>query len=289
MTGFGKASGELNGVVVSVEVSSVNHRFLDVSVRMPSEWSAVEPVLRELLSKRVSRGKVSVNVNRRRGGEAAQTLRFDADIARRYVEASRELAHLAGNEQGRLTVDALAQLEGVFYFAEEQADLDATKTLLAALLENAAAGLNDMRRTEGAALKTELVARLGTIRAALERVAGRLPEINRFYEERLRERLRALALEAGIREERLALEAALMSEKGDVTEEAVRIKAHLEHALEIMDSAEPSGRQLNFLTQELQREINTLGSKVRDTAVVRETLDMKAELEKFREQIQNIE
>ncbi len=289
MTGFGKASGELNGVVVSVEVSSVNHRFLDVSVRMPSEWSAVEPVLRELLSKRVSRGKVSVNVNRRRGGEAAQTLRFDADIARRYVEASRELAHLAGNEQSRLTVDALAQLEGVFYFAEEQADLDATKTLLAVLLENAASGLNDMRRTEGAALKTELVARLGTIRAALERVAGRLPEVNRLYEERLRERLRALALEAGIREERLALEAALMAEKGDVTEEAVRLKAHLEHALEIMDSPEPSGRQLNFLTQELQREINTLGSKVRDTAVVRETLDMKAELEKFREQIQNIE
>ncbi|MEK7795483.1 MAG: DUF1732 domain-containing protein, partial [Candidatus Hydrogenedentota bacterium] len=89
--------------------------------------------------------------------------------------------------------------------------------------------------------------------------------------------------------ERLALEAALMAEKGDVTEEAVRLKAHLEHALEIMDSPEPSGRQLNFLTQELQREINTLGSKVRDTAVVRETLDMKAELEKFREQIQNIE
>lgn len=289
MTGFGKAGREFNGDVVSVEVSSVNHRFFDCGVRLPSVWNALEPIAKETVRKRLSRGKIWVVVTRKRGPQSrGQTVFFDAEIARQYVAASRELVQLLGSME-TLSVDVLAQLEGVFYQEETEEDLEQAQSVLVAVLDDALARLNEMRLTEGTALAEELRRRIWLIAEALAAVERRLPELNALYEERLRARILELKGDTAITEDRIAMEIALMADKGDVTEEVVRIKTHLEHADQLLASEEPVGRELNFLVQEFQREVNTLGSKVRDGDVIKEVLRMKSELERFREQIQNIE
>lgn len=288
MTGFGKGTREFSGTTVSVELSSVNHRYLEQGLRIPSEWSVLEPVVRETVKAHLSRGKVNVAVVRKRGSAAGQTLKFDAEVARQYVEASKDLGDMLGTSDP-LTVGALAQFEGVFYYEENESDLEAVKTALVGSLEEALEGLNAMRSAEGEVLSRDLALRLKLIREALSVVEERLPALNEQYEKRLLERIHDLNDAAGLAEDRIAVEVAMMAEKGDVTEEVVRLKSHFGHAAELLGSDKPVGRELNFLAQEFQREINTLGAKVRDSDVARQVLYMKSELDKFREQIQNIE
>ena len=288
MTGFGKASVEYDGSTISVELSSVNHRFLDASVRMPREWLALEPAVRETLKTRLERGKLNVSINRKRGAGSMRSLRLDEEVAGQYIAASRELGHLLGTTEP-LKLNTLAQLPDVFCYSDEDEDLEAAKAALVPLLGEAVERLDAMRLVEGKALAAEVALRVGLIRESLGRVEALLPELNRQHEERLRSRIGELNEIADIAEERLAIEVALMAEKGDVTEETVRLATHLDHVVEVLDSGGPAGRKLNFLSQEIQREINTLGSKVRDSEVSREVLEMKSELEKIREQIQNIE
>jgi len=288
MTGFGRAAGTLLGDEVTVEMSAVNHRYLDASLRMPLAWAAVEPVLKQQLRKYVSRGKLSVTISRKRGPGSPPSIRFDPDTARQYVDASRELAAMVGSN-GAISVDVLAQLEGVLVHEDPVDDLESVQAGLEALLEDAAARLNAMRATEGEALERDIRARIALIRSSLVRIEDRLPELNGAYEQRLRSRIEELRTEVSLSEERIALEVALLAEKADVTEEVVRLKAHLEHFSGLLDEKEPVGRRLDFLLQELQREINTLGVKTRDSDVARHVLEMKSELEKIREQIQNVE
>ena len=288
MTGFGKSSGEFEGDTVSVELSAVNHRYLDTSVRLPYAWSSLEPVVKETVRKRVSRGKINLTISRKCGTTSRQTVYLDADLARQYVEAARELVQLLGTMES-LRLDTLVQLEGVFYHEEPEEDLDQVQVVVVAALEQALDRLNEMRLTEGKALAAELETRVGLMRQAVAVIEERLPELNTVYEQRLRARIDELKGDTAITEERIALEIALMADKGDVTEEVVRLKTHLDHVIELIGNEESVGRELNFLAQELQREINTLGSKVRDASVTREVLRLKSDLERFREQIQNIE
>jgi uncharacterized protein (TIGR00255 family) len=288
MTGFGKASCEFNDSMVSMELSTVNHRYLDASIRLPYEWSSAESNLREILKDFLSRGKLNISINRKRlqGGEKGLVL--DTTVAQKYIDASKELAHLSGTEES-LSLSTLSQFPGVFQQKEDEEDMEQALKSLQTLLREALTNLNEMRNVEGSKLYTDLAHRIELIRTTIEEVEARLPELNEIHTTRLRERIVELVEDNTVAEDRIAMEVAVLSDKGDVTEELVRLKSHLEHALELMDGAEAAGRKLNFLTQEIQREINTLGSKVRDTEVVRHVLDMKSELEKFREQIQNIE
>ena len=288
MTGFGKASAEIDGEMISIEVSSVNHRFLDCSFRLPSCWSILEPVLRESVKRRLERGKLNVYVSRKRGSESRLAVRFDPEAAKQYLDASHNLAQLMNTTEA-ISLNVVAQLEGVFYQEDREDDLDKLSQALGALLEAALDQLNAMREAEGAALVVELKTRIEGMRAAIAGIEVQLPEATRRYEERLRARLRELNTEAGLSEERLALELAIMADKSDVTEEIVRLKCHLDQAIEHLDASGAVGRELNFLAQEIQREANTLGSKLRDGDVGREVLRIKAELEKWREQVQNLE
>jgi uncharacterized protein (TIGR00255 family) len=288
MTGFGKASRDMDGCAVSIKLSSVNHRYLDSSLRLPNEWSSLDPVLREALKKRLSRGKLTVTISRKRGPGTPQTVRFDEGMARQYVQASKELGEMLGNGE-TLPLSTLAQFNGIFYHEDDGEDLDQAKAVLLDILSEALNQLDTMRAAEGEALHEELTGRLDKLRERLGSIEERLPELNQIHEEKLRARIEELNDDAKVTEDRVALEVAIMAERGDVTEEVVRLKSHLDHAAALLESAEPVGRQLNFLAQELQREINTLGAKVRDTDVVRQILEMKSELEKLREQIQNIE
>ena len=288
MTGFGKASRELDGDTVVVEVNAVNHRFLDVCMHLPAPWGAIEPAVKETVRKHVTRGRLNVWAMRKRQGGAGALVQFDSDVARQYVAAARGLAGLLGTTDS-LSLDVLAQLEGVFYQEEPQEDLERVEAVIVDALDEALAALNRMRETEGQALAEELRQRIEMLRVALGNIEARLPEIEAMYLERLRTRLEDLEGAADVTEERLAVELALLAEKGDVTEEVVRLRTHMGHALELLDNDGPAGRELNFLIQELQREVHTLGAKVRDSDVALEVLRMKAELEKFREQTQNIE
>lgn len=288
MTGFGRADGDLDGETFAIELSAVNHRNFECSVRLPNGWNALEAPLRDVVRTAVSRGKISVYVRRDRGASAVQSVRYDAGIAKQYVEATRDLAKLMNTTEA-LSLDVLAQLEGVLYQEEKQHALETVQTALERVLTDAIAQFEEARQTEGAALAEDIRERVGEMEAALASVEERIPELNAAYEVRLKERVRELNAEAGVKEERLALEVALMADKSDVNEEAVRLRAHFERAHELLASADPVGRDLNFLTQEMQREINTLGSKLRDIGVTREVLRMKSELEKMREQVQNVE
>ncbi len=289
MTGYGRADGELDGDIVSVELSSVNHRYLDCSVRSPYVWSALEPVVKETVRKRISRGKVNVSLSRKRGvGAQRQTVVFDAHVARQYIDAARELGQMLGTME-TLSLNTLAALDGVFTHEELEEDLERVRDVIIGILNEAIGRLDAMRQTEGRALAEELRYRVSLMRESLAQIEQRLPELNGIYEQRLRTRIDELRADVGMTDERIAMEIAFMADKGDVTEEVVRLKTHFDHMTEMLERNEPVGRELSFLSQELQREVNTLGSKVHDGDVIKEILRMKSEIERIREQVQNIE
>ncbi len=288
MTGFGRATVELDDEHITLEVNAVNHRFLDCSFRLPYAWASVEPALRDIVKQAVARGKVNVNVRRDYGVSGRQSVRFDPEVARQYMEAGREISNILHTTEA-LSLDTLVTLEGVFFLEERPQDLDQVQTVLSEGLGEALTQLNAARENEGQVLAEDVRARIRELRDALAAVKARLPELSAAYEERLCARVAELNAEAGLTEDRIALEVTLMAEKSDVNEEVVRLNSHLDQTEEQLASPEPVGRDLNFLAQEIQREVNTLGANLRDIGITREVLRMKSELEKIREQVQNIE
>jgi len=288
MTGFGRASGVYADEHFAIEIVSVNHRFLECAIRLPGPWAMLEPALKEHLKNRLSRGKVNISVRRERGPSGRPTIKCDLKVAEEYVAASRDLVGLMSSTE-RLGLDTLARLEGVFYQEEEEHDIEQVLAAVTAALDEALSNLEAMRVREGQALALDLRERISEMRAAVAEVEKEVPALSAQYEARLRERIGELAQDTGLTQDRLALEVALMADKTAVNEEIVRLKAHLDHTEQLLERPEPIGRELNFLSQEIQREVNTLGSKMRDIGVTREVLRMKSELEKLREQTQNIE
>jgi uncharacterized protein (TIGR00255 family) len=288
MTGFGQASGEVAGETVVIEVSAVNHRFLDPTFRLPFAWAAIEPELREAVKRQVGRGKVNVVVRRDRSASARGKVRCDFAVAQQYVDAGKELSRMMSSTQS-LSLDTLARLEGVFTQEEDTQDPQQIGGPLVEILERALAQFNAVRNAEGQALTHDMLERIAQMVEALDVVEARIPELGQQYEDRLRARVAELLEDKTLAEDRISLEVAMLAEKADVNEEAVRLKAHFEQAVQLLNSPEPTGRELGFLSQEIQREVNTLGSKLRDVGVTREVLRMKSELEKLKEQAQNIE
>jgi uncharacterized protein (TIGR00255 family) len=288
MTGFGKASAHLDGDVISIEISAVNHRFLDCSVRTPSAWSALEPLIKQAVRNRLGRGKIQVFVNRKRQGSPIRAVHFDAGVAKQYADAAAELGDMLASD-APLSIDTLAQLEGVFYHEEPDEDIERVRDVVIEALNSGLSELDTMRANEGAALAADLHGRVDLMRETLAVVEEHLPRIAEQYETRLRTRIDELKGDTNLSEERIAMEVALLAEKADVTEEVVRLKTHLDHTVELLGQDGPIGRQLDFLSQEIQREVNTLGVKSRECSVTREILTLKSELEKIREQVQNIE
>lgn len=288
MTGFGRVTADIDSENVTIEVTTVNHRFLECSFRMPNAWAALEIPLRNVAKQKISRGKLNVSIRRSRGPMGRPVIHYDAENARQYIEASRDLARLMSSTEA-LSLDTLAQLEGVFYQEEQEQDLESVHDQLCVAFGDAMEQLNQARAQEGETLARDVAERIREMADALAYVEGRLPELSKEYESRLRTKVSELAADAGLTEDRLAIEVAIIADKMDVNEEVVRLKSHFEQVLNLLQQTEPIGRDLNFLAQELQREINTLGSKLRDVDVTREVLRLKAELEKLREQAQNIE
>lgn len=288
MTGFARTEVMVNGGQTTIEISSVNHRFLEISIRLPGQWSALESSLRELMRGRIVRGKINVSIRLGKTLSSAAPIFVDTDRARQYIDASRKLMHLMSSTDS-LTLDKLITLDGVVVSDEESPDLEVVLEQLSVGLEEALNQLSAMRSREGALLVEALHGHLNDLEKNLARIEERAPRLVLAYEEKLRQRIAEINLEAGVKEERLAMEVALMADRMDVTEELVRFRAHVLHCRELLNAEGSVGRDLNFLVQELLREANTLGSKLRDVEVSRDVIEIKTEIEKLREQLQNLE
>jgi uncharacterized protein (TIGR00255 family) len=290
MTGFGRASGPVGEGIGEVTARSVNHRSLDLTVRVRESDAALEPVIRTALARRLSRGKVEVTLRLKRanpqGSEVllnetlleAVLARFAALAARLPVAARLEARDL-------ITIPQIFSVEsGASEFSP--AEVAAVEELT----DRAASALVGMREAEGRTLASELEARIRRLRSQLARLSDRRVEITRAIHATLRERIQTLFPDVSLDQGRLEQEAALAADRSDIAEELQRLEAHLDQLGQLVVSAtEPVGKKLDFLSQEILRELNTLGSKARDLQLIREVLDMKSELEAIREQIPNIE
>ncbi len=297
MTAFGRAQVAKEGYELTVELRSVNNRYLDLNIRLPRAWAAQEERVKTALSKLgVSRGKVDVNISvtdtRTQSGGAL--LEPDMEAARRYVEAARLLQNELGVEYD-LTASRLLTLPGVMVPVKEdtEEDDDAIWAKLSPVLTEATAAFLSAREREGARLGEDLLSKLAGIRGMVAVIAARSEENIAAYRVRFEERLRAALGEAGngtvFDENRVVTECAIYADRVAVDEELVRLASHFDALEGLFKSAEPVGRKIDFMLQETNREINTIGSKCSDAAMAQTVADVKSELEKIREQIQNIE
>ena len=292
MTGYGRGEVVVNGLRLTAEVRSVNHRFCELSTRLPRILSAFEAEVRRLLTERLSRGKISLVVSwggeGEREAEPGVTLKLDARSADRYMELLGALKSKYGLT-GEMDLKTFAALPNIFVWEEPETDSEHYLSMLREVVTKATEDVIRMKEQEGAALERDLEARVDSIRSRVARIRGRAPERTREAQERFRERIRVL-LDAGeLPEERIAQEVAILSDRLDCTEECVRLEAHCGNFLNLLQQESTPGRKLNFLLQEMNRESNTIGSKSSDVPMVEQVVEVKEELERIREQVQNIE
>lgn len=287
MTGFGSGRGDSGGEEVAVEVRAVNHKFCEVKVRLPRELAAMELDLVRQVKERLTRGGVEVSV-RRETARGAMAPQVDAALATEYALAFREAGQRLGLP-GEVTLGQVLAAEGVVTLEERAADLEAARAAATQALGRALDSLTAMRRREGEALGRDLEARLRTLEGWLARVAASAPLSVEQQRARLQERVQELARGHVVDAARLATEVALFADRVDVTEELTRLRSHLTQMQALVAGREPAGRKMEFLVQEMHREVNTVGAKSQSAEIAAAVVEMKAEIERMREQVQNVE
>lgn len=288
MTGYGAGESDLAGVRTVVELRSVNGRYCDIAVRLPRSLGSLEGRVRACVQEHVTRGNVSVSVRCDEGDSSANGVRIDVEAGKKYCDALRKLKEELG-VTGEVSLDMVAAYPGLVTPESDEADPAERWTGMEAALVKALAAFKDMKRSEGRALQTDLRNRVEVILAILRIIEDRAPDRVAEYRERLNNRLVDLLDEPQIDPQRVAAEITLFAERIDVTEECVRLRAHCDAFMEALEADGSPGRRLNFLIQEMNREINTIGSKGNDTEISHSVIQAKEELEKVREQVQNIE
>ena len=288
MTGYGRAFVEVDGRQMTVEVKSVNHRFLDISFRMPRNLMFLEDAARKAIGAKLSRGHVDVFITYRNLRTDARAVQVDEALFSAYADALSRLGALSGDLRDDRTLMSVARMPDVMVVTEAEEDQEAVKALLAAALEEALEQLKAMRAREGEAIRADLSARVDAIERMTAAVEERYPATVEEYTQRLRAAVEEL-VGSNVDESRLLMEVAVMADRSAIAEETVRLHSHVTQLRALFDSAEPIGRRVDFIVQELNREVNTISSKSQDIPITRLTVDMKAEIEKLREQVQNIE
>lgn len=288
MTGYGRAVRQVHGRTITVEIKSVNHRYFDCSVKLPRVYSFLEDPLKKALHGGVSRGKIEVGVmvEERAGGDVQVS--FNEPVFDAYYQAMRAMCEKYALKDD-ISVVALSRFPEVFLV--ERRDIDEDE-LTGDVLETAYAALEDftaMRAREGEKLHADLSLRAGIISDMVDIIAARAPQISQQYLEKLTARIREILEGAAPDEGRLLTEAAIFADRAAVDEEIVRLRSHISQLTQLIDSDAAVGRKLDFLIQEFNREANTIGSKANDLALSRTVVDLKAEIEKVREQVQNVE
>ncbi len=293
MTGFGRGQSQDAVRTVTVEIRAVNHRFCDIFVKMPRKYAFAEEKLKSEVKKQLSRGKIEINVSVDVFGASESDLRLDRELARKYYEAMTELKDELefDSTAGGISLSLIAKMPDVIKSAPAEENEEEILACIMKATELAISDIVSMREAEGAKLAEDLLARADIVDDIRTRIAARAPQLEAEYANKFRERIKELlGGTAELPEERVALEAAIFADKANITEELVRLESHVEQLRGFINSdGEAVGKKIDFLIQEMNREANTIGSKSNDKDITNMMLDLKAEIEKIREQVQNIE
>ena len=288
MTGYGREQRIIGEREITVEIRSVNHRYFEFSARVPRIYGYIEEKLKAMLKENISRGKVEVNVQLNMLGGKSVNVTVDMDTAYEYIKALREANEELALEDD-LTLSRLMKFPDIFTVQKQEDDEEQIWKDISSVVSAALERFVSMRETEGASLKEDILSKLVNIEGYLEKVEAAAPQTAVRYREKLMARLREILEDKNVDEQRVITEAAVFAEKIAIDEETVRLRSHISQFRTLLDSDVPIGRKLDFLVQEVNREINTIGSKAQDIEITKCVVEMKSETEKIREQIQNIE
>jgi uncharacterized protein (TIGR00255 family) len=288
MTGYGRAEGETTLGKVLVETRSINHRYCDINIKLPKRLGPFEARIKELVRSQVSRGRIDVSLKVDSGEEEKVQLTVDLHLAEQYYQA---LQALKKNLQlkDKITLAMLAGAKDLITVKEEVVDIEPYWQEMITILKRSFKEMDEMKRSEGEALARDLRLRLEKIHQQLEEIKYRFPSSLEGYQKRLHERIRSILSGVEVDANRFHQEVAFLAERADITEEIVRMESHLAQFVPLLEGQEPVGRKMDFLLQEIHREINTVSAKANDAEISQRVVEIKSELEKIREQVQNIE
>lgn len=288
MTGYGSAKGSVEGQEITVELKSVNNRYLDCSVRLPRNFLFAEDTVKQAVSAGVSRGKVDVFVSAQASQDSGTVVSVNEELARGYRDAVVRIAETLGLESG-LNAFSLARFPDVLTVERRELDKDKAAAALSEITAKAVEEFNAMREREGERLRRDMLGKLETIEGLVSVVEERSPQTVKEYRERLEARLRDILADRSLDEQRVITEAAIFADRTAVDEETVRLRSHIAQFRTMLEEDSPIGRKMDFLVQEFNRESNTIGSKCSDASLAKVVVDLKSEIEKIREQLQNVE
>lgn len=288
MTGYGRSQQLVDGMNITVEIKSVNHRYFEFASKLPRNYGFLDEKLKSFFNGRLTRGKMECYVQIESVEEPDTVISLNHSLVKGYLEAYKELAETYGLEND-IKVSDISRVGDIFTVRKQAADEEKIWAAVQTVAEAALEGFVAMREREGTRLRDDVLSRLDTIISNVEYVEARSPETVAEYNEKLLSRMRELLGDAHIDEQRILTEAAIFADKVAVAEETVRLRSHISQLRSFLDLSEAVGKKMDFLVQELNREANTIGSKAQDVEIARRVVAIKAEIEKIREQIQNIE
>ncbi len=288
MTGYGRGDADHGGTKFSVELNSVNRKQSDIVINLPRDLCALEPRIRQAINEKISRGRMNVVVGLHQGANGAAALALDTALARSYHDAMLTLQKEL-SAPGEITIGTILQAPGVMRSPEQSVDADKAWPAVERALTTALSELVKMREREGKHLAKDLIHRLKILRQEIKGIRALYPEVVKKYRSALIERIQKAGLDLPVEDERLLKEVTIFADRSDISEELTRLESHLAQFAHHLRKNEPVGRTLEFITQEIFRELNTLGAKSNDAGISQHVVACKSELEKIREQIQNLE
>lgn len=289
MTGYGRATGTFDGVDITLEIKSVNHRYFEFSSRVPRNYGFLDEKLKSFFQGKIARGKVECYLQIDTAGQQETVVKLNRSLAQGYINAYNELSEAFGIEND-IKVSDMARVGDIFSVSKESEDEEQICSDVLSVAEQALERFMDMRTAEGEKLRDDISSRLDFILEKVSFIEQRSPQTVREYNDKLLARMREVLADVHVDEQRLLTEAAIYADKIAVAEETVRLRSHIDQFRKFFDeNGGAIGRKMDFLVQEINREINTIGSKAQDIEIARCVVDVKAEIEKIREQVQNIE
>lgn len=288
MTGYGKGVASANGRTITAELKTVNHRYLDFGIKMPKGFLFLEDTVKKIVGAKLSRGHIDVFLTYEQSSAAAGLFSADIPLAKNFLEAASKLQYETGLAND-LTLSSILKVPDIINRVEEPESEEELAALTNEALNAALDNLLRMRENEGKSLCADINGKLNTIEDCLNKIIQYAPDVVSDYREKLNVRIQEVVASAVVDESKLATEVALFADRCAIDEETTRLAAHIKNMRALLDSKEPVGRKLDFLVQELNRETNTIGSKANDLKITAEVLNIKNEIEKIREQAQNVE
>jgi uncharacterized protein (TIGR00255 family) len=288
MTAFGRGEAMADGYRFTVELRTLNHRFCDIRIKLPRKYTDFEEEIKRKLSSQFSRGRIEINVVADEALDKVQHLTVDSELAETYKRLLLDLQDKLGLEAS-LRLDTLLHFRDIFVFAEDEKSRARAWKVLEKALDQSVKECIQMRKEEGSVIEIDFNERLNQLETLSSEVESRTPLVVLDVRDRLHKRIEELLSQGELDESRLAQEVAILAERSDITEEVIRFKSHIQQFRALLKASGPRGRQLEFLLQEMHREINTIGSKANDVEIAQKVIQIKTELERLREQVQNVE